>query len=56
MKNKRLQTTYLIMLAILILGGCGLDAPNKTIPLIMCGIPAVWFTLFFIVNRKRVFA
>lgn len=56
MKNKRLQTTYLIMLAILILGGCGLGAPGKTIPLIMCGASTAWFAVFFIVNRKRVFA
>lgn len=56
MKNKILIATYLIMLAVLVLGACGLEATDKTIPLIMCGVSAAWFAWFFIANRKRVFA
>ena len=54
MKNRRLETTYLIMLALLVLGACGLEAPNRTIPLIMCGVSIAWFVLFFIANRERI--
>lgn len=53
MKNKILTATSLFMLAVMVLGACGLDAPNKTIPLIMCGIPTVWFTFFSVANRER---
>ena len=53
MKNTILTATYLVMLAVLVLGACGIKAPNNTIPLIMCGVSAVWFTLFFIANRER---
>lgn len=53
MKNKILATTYLIMLAVLILGACGVKAEAKTIPLIMCGASVAWFAWFFIANRER---
>ena len=53
MKNRRLETTYLIMLALLVLGACGLEAPNRRIPLIMCGVSIAFFALFFIANRER---
>lgn len=53
MKNKILATTYLIMLAVLILGACGVKAEAKTIPLIMCGVSITYFALFFIANCKR---
>lgn len=56
MKNKILTATYLIMLAVLVLGACGVKETNRTIPLIMCAVSAAWFAWFFIANRKRVFA
>ena len=52
MKNKSLKTTYLIMLLVLVLGACGLEAENKIIPLIMCGVSCAWFGLFFIANYE----
>ncbi len=52
-KNKILKATYLIMLAVLILGACGVKAEAKTIPLIMCGVSFTYFTLFSIANRER---
>ena len=55
MKNKILKRTYMVMLSVLVLGACGLESPNKTIPLIMCGVSGVWFIWFFIANRERVF-
>ena len=54
MKNRILVKTYLIMLAVLVLGGLGMEAPNRTIPLIMCGVSIAFFALFFIANRERV--
>lgn len=54
MKNKILIAISLIMLAVLLLGGCGLAAQYKTIPLIMCGVSITWFVLFFIANRESV--
>lgn len=53
MKNKIHRATYLIMLAVLILGACGVKAEAKTIPLIMCGVSITYFALFFIANRER---
>lgn len=53
MKNKILIAMCLIMLAVLVLGGCGLAAQDKTIPLIMCGVSITWFVLFSIANRER---
>ena len=53
MKNKILTATYFIMLAVLVLGACGLESPNNTIPWIMCGVSTAWFALFFWANRER---
>ena len=55
MKNRILVKTYLIMLAVLVLGGLGMEAPDRTIPLIMCGVSIAFFALFFIANRERIF-
>ena len=55
MKNRILKSTYLIMLAVLILGACGVKAEANTIPLIMCGVSIAYFALFFIANRERMF-
>lgn len=54
-KNKILKATYLVMLAVLLLGACGIKAEAKTIPLIMCGVSCAWFAWFFVANRKRMF-
>ena len=54
MKYKILKATYLIMLAVLVLGTFGLEAENNTIPLIMCGVSTTWFALFFWANWERV--
>lgn len=56
MKNKILKRTYMAMLAVMVLGACGIKAPNNTVPLIMCGVSGAWHVLFFIANRKRVVA
>ena len=55
-KNEILKTTYLIMLAVLVLGACGMEAENTTIPWIMCGVSCAWFGLFFWANLEKVVA
>ena len=50
MKNKILKTITTIMAGCFVLGGCGLGAPDKTIPLIMCAVSMAWILLFFYVN------
>lgn len=52
MKNKFLKATYLIMLAVLVLGACGMEAENTTIPWIMCGVSCTFFALFFWANYE----
>ena len=53
-KNEVLKATYLIMLAVLVLGALGLEAENNTIPWIMCGVSTTFFALFFWANWERV--
>lgn len=55
MKNRILAKIYLIMLLVLVLGGLGMGASNRTIPTIMCGVSIAWFAWFFIANRERIF-
>ena len=55
-KNEILKATYLIMLAVLVLGACGIKAENTTIACIMCGVSCVWFGLFFLANLEKVVA
>ncbi len=43
------------MLLVLVLGGLGMGTPNRTVPVIMCGVSIAWFALFFIANRERIF-
>lgn len=49
-KNTILKTITTIMAGCFILGACGLESSNRTIPLIMCAVSIAWISLFLYAN------
>lgn len=54
MRNKVLKAITAVAILAVMLGTCGFDSADRTVPAAMIGAGVLWLIPFFIVNRDHV--